>query len=30
MEILFNHKEICSKLFSGDLQAAVDLLKEKS
>ena len=29
MEILFNHKEICEKLFSGDLQSSFHLLEEK-
>ena len=29
IEIFFNHKEICEKLFSGDLQSAFYLLEEK-
>ena len=30
IELLFNHKEICEKLFSGDLQASFHLLEEKT
>ena len=30
IELLFNHKEICEKLFSGDLQSSFHLLEEKT
>ena len=29
IDILFNHKDICEKLFSGDLQSSFHLLEEK-